>query len=156
MNAATFEKRDKSEVGAGKSSIINLILDCQLLPTDAPKCTNTIIEIRYSDKKFARCIYKSELAESENRTRERPPKEIELNDHKGIQDFKDCVAECDENEDNPFERVELYYPFKTLSKEVVIVDTPGIDGGNNVDQCLEAYLKRSYCFLYTMLDSPMV
>ncbi|XP_052782313.1 uncharacterized protein LOC128218694 [Mya arenaria] len=138
------------EVGAGKSSLINLILDSQLLPTDALKCTNTIIEIRCSDEKRARCIYKPELSDSENRTRKRPPKEIKLKDLKGIQEFKDSVVECDENDDNPFERVELYYPFKTLSKEVVIVDTPGIEGGNNVDQSLEVYLKKSFGFLYVI------
>ncbi|WAR28741.1 DUSTY-like protein [Mya arenaria] len=71
-------------------------------------------------------------------------------DLKGIQEFKDSVVECDENDDNPFERVELYYPFKTLSKEVVIVDTPGIEGGNNVDQSLEVYLKKSFGFLYVI------
>jgi len=40
-------------------------------------------------------------------------------DLKGIQEFKDCVVECDENDDNPYERVELFYPFKTLSVSLI-------------------------------------
>lgn len=48
------------EVGAGKSSTINLFLGCQLLPTDALKCTNTILEIRCStdNRKEAVCYYR--------------------------------------------------------------------------------------------------
>ncbi|XP_052782683.1 uncharacterized protein LOC128218949 [Mya arenaria] len=138
------------EIGAGKSSLINLILDCQLLPTDAQKCTNTIIEIRCSDEKLAKCFYKPELSDSGDRTRKIPPREIRLNDLKGIQEFKDSVVECDENDDNPFQRVELYHPFKKLSKQVVIVDTPGIDGGNNVGRRLELYLNKSFGFLYVI------
>jgi len=34
---------------------------------------------------------------------------------KGIQEFRDCVSEFDEhNDDNPYSRIEVYYPFKTF------------------------------------------
>lgn len=50
------------EVGAGKSSAINLILDVDLLPTNALRCTNTIVEIRSSadKRKEAICYHKTQ------------------------------------------------------------------------------------------------
>ncbi|XP_052218925.1 uncharacterized protein LOC127836366 isoform X4 [Dreissena polymorpha] len=137
------------EVGAGKSSIINLFLECQLLPMDALKCTNTIVEIRCSDIKEARCHFKPPLSDS-GTPLHTEPRIIKMNDLKGLQEFKDCVAECDENDDNPYDHIELYYPFKTLSKNVVIVDTPGIEGGSNVDHRLQKYLKSAFGFLYVI------
>ena len=37
-----------------------------------------------------------------------------------------------------------------VQKNVVIVDTPGIEGGNNVDQSLEPYLKNAFGFIYVI------
>ncbi|KAH3815199.1 uncharacterized protein LOC127834477 [Dreissena polymorpha] len=137
------------EVGAGKSSIINLFLDCHVLPTDTLKCSNTIVEIRCSDINEARCYFKSSWTD---RGKQRPvkPRVIILDDQRGIQEFKDCVTECDANDDNPYDHIELYYPFKTLSKSVVIVDIPGIGGGNNLDHRLEKYIKSAFGFVYVM------
>ena len=65
------------EVGSGKSSAINLILDCQLLPTDALRCTNTIVEIRCSDRKEAVCYFGS-LTDTLDRVRKISPKVINI------------------------------------------------------------------------------
>lgn len=59
------------EVGAGKSSTINLLLDHQILPTDALKCTSTIVEIRNSGdvRKEAICFFKDPLPDGSNKTK---------------------------------------------------------------------------------------
>ncbi|KAH3807984.1 hypothetical protein DPMN_136332 [Dreissena polymorpha] len=116
---------------------------------DALKCSNTIVEIRCSYIKEARCHFKPPLSDS-GTSLHTEPRIIKMNDLKGLHEFKDCVAECDENDDNPYDHIELYYPFKTLSKNVVIVDTPGIEGGSNVDHRLQKYLKSAFGFLYVI------
>ncbi|XP_053403458.1 uncharacterized protein LOC123556064 [Mercenaria mercenaria] len=138
------------EVGAGKTSLLNLLLETQIFPSDSLKCTNTIVEIRCSDKKDAIFYYKPQLSDSGERERNIPPKIISLNSLNGIQEFKDCVAEYDQSDDNPYDRCEVFYPFKTLSKGVVIVDTPGIEGGSNVDKRLQTYLSRAFGFIYVI------
>ncbi|KAL4220339.1 hypothetical protein ACF0H5_020746 [Mactra antiquata] len=158
----SFESRKKSlksgeitivvagEVGAGKTSFINLLLGTQMFPTDALKCTNTICEIRSSDREEAVFYFKPILSDSEERQRRVPEKVINLHGLKGIQEFKDSIAEYDQNDDNPYNRCDVYYPFKTLSKGVVIVDTPGIEGGMNVDQRLQRYLNTAFGFIYVI------
>lgn len=67
-----FLKLFTGEVGAGKSSAINLLLDFQddqLLPTNALKCTNTIVEIRSSERKQAVCFCSGTIADGQIRTR---------------------------------------------------------------------------------------
>ncbi|XP_060573771.1 uncharacterized protein LOC132731583 isoform X3 [Ruditapes philippinarum] len=138
------------EVGAGKTSLLNLILETQIFPVDSLKCTNTILEIRSSEKKDAIFYYKQQLSDSGERERKVPPKIISLKSLNGLQEFKDCVAEYDQSDDNPYDRCEVFYPFKTLSKGVVIVDTPGVEGGGNVDQRLQTYLSRAFGFIYVI------
>lgn len=154
------------EVGAGKTSLINLLLGTQLFPTDALKCTNTICEIRASgpDRKEAIIFHKRQLtssnesdpreltniSESDPRNRRVAPKVISLRDLRGIQEFKDCVSENDDNDENQYERIEVFYPFQSLSKGVVIIDTPGVEGGSNVDQRLQKYLCKAFGFIYVI------
>ncbi|XP_060573745.1 uncharacterized protein LOC132731570 [Ruditapes philippinarum] len=99
------------EVGAGKTSLLNLILETQIFPVDSLKCTNTILEIR--------------------------SKSLD-----GTQEFKNCV---DQSDDNPYDRCEVFYPFKILG-----VDTPGIDGWGNIDQRLQTYFSRASGFIYVI------
>jgi septin family protein len=66
------------EVGAGKTSLLNLILETQIFPVDSLKCTNTILEIRSSEKKDAIFYYKQQLSDNGERERKVPPKIISL------------------------------------------------------------------------------
>lgn len=138
------------EVGAGKSSLVNLLLGVQLFPTDTLRCTNTIVEIRCSSRKEAVCFFCTQLSESEERQRKVASKTIKLDSLKGVQEFKDCVVESNDDDNSPYDRIELYYPFKNISEDVVIVDTPGIEGGGNVDQGLEKYLNKAFGFIYVI------
>ena len=65
------------EVGAGKTSLLNLILETQIFPTDPLKCTNTIVEIRSSDKKEAIFYCKPKLS-SHGKKVKIPPRIINL------------------------------------------------------------------------------
>ena len=69
----------KGEVGAGKSSLINLLLGSQLFPTDPLKCTNTICEIRVSEdgSKAAHVFYKTVTLDNGKETTA-PPEKIKL------------------------------------------------------------------------------
>ncbi|XP_052785199.1 uncharacterized protein LOC128220735 [Mya arenaria] len=127
------------EVGAGKSSIINLLLEKSLLPVDALKCTNTFVEIRKCDRKEAVCFNKNGGKTV-----------ISLSDDRGIQEFHQTIRLSDDNDDNPYEHIEVYYPLESLSEGIVIVDMPGIEGGSNVDQRLDKYLHSAFGFLYVI------
>jgi len=39
----------------------------------------------------------------------------------GIKEFKNSIVDSDESEENPYERIELYYPFKQLSVSCVYI-----------------------------------
>ena len=74
------------EVGAGKSTLINLLLNVQLFPCDSLKCTNVICEIRNSDggRKEAFVYFKTgdeSLSESGDRSRKVAPRIINLGLH---------------------------------------------------------------------------
>ena len=66
------------EVGAGKTSLLNLILETQIFPTDPLKCTNTIVEIRSSDEKEAIFYFKPQLSDSGESLQKLSPKIISL------------------------------------------------------------------------------
>ncbi|XP_060573766.1 uncharacterized protein LOC132731582 isoform X2 [Ruditapes philippinarum] len=138
------------DIGAGKTSLLNLILETQIFPVNSLKCTNTILEIRSSEKKDAVFYYKQQMLNNDDRERKLQPKIISLKSLDGIQEFKDCVAEYDLLDDNPYDRCEVFYPFKTLSKGLVIVDTPCIEGGGNIDQQLQTYFSRAFGLIYVI------
>ncbi|WAR31630.1 STY13-like protein [Mya arenaria] len=71
-------------------------------------------------------------------------------DDRGIQEFHQTIRLSDDNDDNPYEHIEVYYPLESLSEGIVIVDMPGIEGGSNVDQRLDKYLHSAFGFLYVI------
>lgn len=70
------------EIGAGKSSLINLLLGTDLLPTHQVGCTNTVCEIRKSSsgRKEAVAFLKEQSEDGRNRDES---KKISLEDLKG-------------------------------------------------------------------------
>ncbi|KAH3845678.1 hypothetical protein DPMN_087959, partial [Dreissena polymorpha] len=199
-----------------KSSFINLLLGCQLFPTDPLKCTNTVCEIRVSDNgvKEAIAFYKPESTDdgqsialssdntknkssalSSNSTKNKSSalssdntknkssalssantknkssalssdntknKSSALssdntknessalsNSLKGIQEFKDHVTEANDDDENPYERSVLTESMTRPELDAGSSDdTPGIEGGQNVDQSLTRYLSKAFGFIF--------
>lgn len=98
------------DTGAGKSSFINLLLDIDILPVHAIETTQTICELRKSknEEKEAVFHYKSGFR------REGLAKNIiNLDCAENIEELKTKIKERDQYE-SPFERIEIYMPFKML------------------------------------------
>lgn len=138
------------EVGAGKSSLINLLLGTDLLPTHQLRCTNTICEIRNSrgGRKEAIAYPKSD-SDGGDSASDFQKKNINLEGLKGIQELRECLTSVNEYDDSPYDKVEIYWPLK-LGDGVVLVDTPGVEGGSNVDMCLQQYLTKAFGFIYVI------
>ena len=78
------------EVGAGKSSLINLLLGTDLLPTHQLRCTNTICEIRSNRGGRKEAIAHPKSDSDGNSACENQMKKINLEGLKGKKN-KTCV-----------------------------------------------------------------
>ncbi|KAL3853547.1 hypothetical protein ACJMK2_017082 [Sinanodonta woodiana] len=141
---------------AGKSSLINLLLGVDLLPTSALSCTATICEIR-TDKqgcKEAIAHYRTNNvgAHEGRKAYKLPPRILDLSDKegKGIEDLHKVLQETDEDGNSPYSKVELTWPFSMLEEGMVIVDTPGLGGIGRMSQHVTSYLEKSFGFIYVI------
>ncbi|KAK3610640.1 hypothetical protein CHS0354_009105 [Potamilus streckersoni] len=141
---------------AGKSSLINLLLGVDLLPTSSLSCTATICEIR-TDKqgcKEAIVHYRINNVEANEgkKAPKLPPRIIDLNDKegKGIEDLRKVLQETDEVGNSPYSKVELMWPLSMLEEGMVIVDTPGLGGIGRMSQHVTSYLEKSFGFIYVI------
>lgn len=100
----------EGEHGAGKSSLINLLLEVDILPVHEYGSTKTFCELQKSanGEKRALCFYKTCPSTTSD------PDIIELNNAYGIEDLKKRIIEKNKNEKSPYERIEIFMPFKVL------------------------------------------
>ena len=90
------------EATAGKSTFINLLLEADILPTSSIKCTQTICEIRKSKdgRKRACCFGVNSGTKVE----------IDLSTKEGVRKLAEHITYEDDYGDNPFEKIEIYWP----------------------------------------------
>lgn len=108
------------DTGAGKSSFINLLLETDILPVYAIEATQTICELRKSrnGEKEAICYYRRDSSR-----KPRAPEIIKIDGARGMEDLKNRIKETDHDEESPYERIEIYMPFRML--EVSIKEKEG-------------------------------
>ncbi|KAK3101932.1 hypothetical protein FSP39_007456 [Pinctada imbricata] len=137
------------ETGAGKSSFINLLLEREILPSAALSCSKTICEMRKSSdgRSFAVCHYKS------NGGKKRPPDLLDLTKDGSIEDLRKRLIYVDNEDETPFEKIEVNMPFPMLEEGIVIVDTPGIGERRQEGKMLEKYLNKSFGSIYLVNTS---
>jgi GTPase SAR1 family protein len=111
------------EFKRGKSTLINALLGCDVLPAKVAPCTAVITRVRFAATKRATLFFKEAG---------RPPQEIAVEDLKKyvvIQDDGD--GDDDEAEQgvnkNPYARAEIGYPLALLRNNVEVVDSPGLN-----------------------------
>lgn len=129
------------EATAGKSSLINLLLEADILPTSSIKCTQTICEIRKSvdGRKRAVCC-------GVNGGRKY---ELDLSTREGLYQLADSIKKEDDYGDNPYDKIEIYWPTDFIEEGIVIIDTPGF-GDNQIHKSLKKYLSKSCGFIYVV------
>lgn len=93
-------------------------METDILPVGAIESTQTICELRKSkiEKKEAFCFFKRG-----NNKRARAPKVIKLENHKGVEELKKRIRERDKDEESPYERIEIYMPFRMLEVSAFII-----------------------------------
>lgn len=93
-------------------------METDILPVGAIESTQTICELRKSknEKKEAFCFFKRG-----NNKRARAPKVIKVENHKGVEELKKRIRERDKDEESPYERIEIYMPFRMLEVSAFII-----------------------------------
>ncbi|KAK3590745.1 hypothetical protein CHS0354_030985 [Potamilus streckersoni] len=142
------------EPNAGKSSLINLILGVDVLPTREWSCTATICEIRKDREgvKEAVAHYRKKHDKVDKKVHKLLPRIIDLGDKegKGIEELHQVLQETDTNGNSPYSKVELNWPFSVLEEGMVIVDTPGLKGMESMSQHVSSYMEKSFGFIYVI------
>ncbi|KAL3853545.1 hypothetical protein ACJMK2_017080 [Sinanodonta woodiana] len=139
------------ETTAGKSSLINLLLGCDLLPTSQLSSTATMCEIR-SDKsgvKEATVYYRTVQLDSGKKGR-KAPERLNISESRGLELLKKYLTEVDVKGECPVERIEVVWPLPMLEDGIVIVDTPGIGGAGKMMKYISKYLEKSFGSIYVL------
>ena len=125
----------------GKSSLINSLLDEELLPTGIIPLTTVVTDIRYADKFKASVLYKTGT-------------ECEIT-RQEIEEY--CSEEKNEKNHKNVMTLKLWTNRQPFGKGTVLVDTPGVGSVNqhNTDSTCD-YLKYSDAVIFLLsVDSPV-
>ena len=103
----------KGEATAGKSSLINLLLQADILPTSDIKCTQTICEIRKSkDGQKRACCFEVNGGKVID---------IDITTEEGKDKLATYITYEDEYGDNPFEKIEIYWPTDAIEVTITLL-----------------------------------
>ncbi|VDI07942.1 Hypothetical predicted protein [Mytilus galloprovincialis] len=134
------------ETSAGKSSFINLLVGCELLPYSVLPCTSTICRVRNRKEKALLIV-----DEHDTVTKLPLPPNIDaetMNEKLGqymyvnLDDGQDCYKYAD-----------IDWPIPILQDDAVIVDTPGIGTSSKLTSCLLDYLPKAISLIYVINSS---
>lgn len=124
------------DTSAGKSSLVNLIIEEDLLPCGVLSSSSTITQIFNSEGKYATIVCDGKPSRINNVT-----KKI----------LKDIVS-VKQSEENMrcYERVDIFWPVPMLKDHACIVDTPGIGEFGKMSTSLQSYLSEAVAFIYVI------
>ncbi|KAJ7392751.1 hypothetical protein OS493_010406 [Desmophyllum pertusum] len=125
------------ETSAGKSSLINLLLNDHVLPTSIKQNTLTICEISYGVEKEAVVHFSKQS---------KPSKILKESEFDKIKEY----IEKPKEDEHWCERIEIKIPSPFLKGGVVIVDSPGIGDSEHVSEIALKYLPQAYAFIYVI------
>lgn len=125
------------ETGAGKSSLLNLIMGEHVLPRQVLSSTSTICQIFNSEQKRA-------VVTDEN------GRKFKLDDvtEETLSQYV-CVDRSGENKQR-YKTVDIYWPVPMLKEHATIVDTPGVGESDEMTTKLLDYLSEAVAFIYVI------
>ncbi|KAK7481782.1 hypothetical protein BaRGS_00026929 [Batillaria attramentaria] len=134
------------ETGSGKSSLVNLVAGCQILPTDLIQGTKTICELRHSEtRKFVAHPWDQKHGVLARECKQ------ESDVERFLKELKHHVTYADmQTDESPYEKIEIYWPLPILGEGVVMVDSPGVGESRKLSKQLESYMTRAYGFIYVI------
>ena len=154
------------ECGAGKSSLINLLLSEDLLPVSHLASTSTICELHYSsNKRFLRLCYPD--------NDKKPPFEINLlKPPESMNEVREILSSYITNPAGrmagaggcgggasgsgsvfSYDHVEIHWPFQLLREGVVLVDSPGVGEDDELTETVKRYIPKASAFIY-VINTP--
>ncbi|BFZ08698.1 hypothetical protein BsWGS_11737 [Bradybaena similaris] len=140
------------EMGSGKSSLVNLLLGKQLMPTSDLRCTAAIVEISYGSSPQAIAHYRDDSSGKAKTPVLFKPDSLE-NLESFLKKLEYIITTRDEETDeSPFEKVQLQWPLEMLEGGITIVDSPGVGDSKGLPQFLSAYMEKAFGFVY-VIDS---
>ncbi|OWF38745.1 Uncharacterized protein in xynA 3'region [Mizuhopecten yessoensis] len=129
------------ETSAGKSSLLNLILGSNILPSSLRSNTSTVCRLHNHEQKMIK-VYD----QSGKKLVHHGVFDYNISDDvlkKEMQKYISC-------EENPYRYVDIFWPIPFLGSQVVIVDTPGIGENSEMTSRLLDYLPKAVAFIYVI------
>lgn len=110
------------EFRRGKSTFINALLGDEILPAYAIPTTAIINEVKWGESPRALLHFNSTENGSAN-----APKEIPVEQIEEYVTINDGISEHEAIQENPYEKVELFWPLALCRNGVEIIDSPGLN-----------------------------
>lgn len=141
------------ETGAGKSSLVNLILGEELLPYSLLSTTSTICEMRYGQQRKVVAHFKDKDPETGLPTKAftlvEPPEGATEQSY--LQQISPYVhLKGDREKGSSYKKIELFWPHELLRSGVVIIDSPGVGESEIMDEIVTEYLPQAFAFIYVV------
>ena len=129
------------EFKRGKSTLINALLEQDVLPTDAMPATATLNRVTYSIKPFARIEYRDGNTE-----------DVEIDQ---LADYVTKLTEESEQRAATVKMATVYYPTNYCKNNVDIIDTPGLNDDATMAEVTLSVLPEIDAALFViMAQSP--
>nr|XP_022303100.1 uncharacterized protein LOC111110782 [Crassostrea virginica]XP_022303101.1 uncharacterized protein LOC111110782 [Crassostrea virginica]XP_022303102.1 uncharacterized protein LOC111110782 [Crassostrea virginica] len=125
------------ETGAGKSSLLNLIMGEHVLPRQVLSSTSTICQIFNSEEKRAVVIDENDQEIHFPDVTEATLSEFVSMDRSGKNTKR-------------YKRVDIYWPLPMLKEYATVVDTPGVGESEEMTNILMNYLPEAVAFIYVI------
>ncbi|KAL3853541.1 hypothetical protein ACJMK2_017076 [Sinanodonta woodiana] len=122
------------ETSAGKSSVLNLLLGSNLLPTDTRSSTSVITTIGNRRRNCAKIMYKSGRVES-----------IPVLDEYGIKRLKEIAFMEDDSsrQEHDISEVQVSLPISLTKAGLILVDSPGIGENEFLENLVIDYIAKT-------------
>ncbi|KAI8483286.1 hypothetical protein Bbelb_390270 [Branchiostoma belcheri] len=126
------------ETSSGKSSLINVLLGEDLLPSHHLSCSSVICKVQYGEEKKAVVHYER-----------KPPATIPLPE--GMDDLaQHLFKKSDREKGSECKEVDIYLPLDYLKSGVFIVDSPGVGESDIMTAAVTEYLHQAFAFIYVI------
>ncbi|XP_035668158.1 uncharacterized protein LOC118410507 isoform X2 [Branchiostoma floridae] len=131
------------ETSAGKSTLLNLILGEDLLPSSLLSSTSTICELKHGKQEKIRAFKQGDPSSYD----EEP---LQGSKDARMETLSKFVYQKEGRDERTFEynRVEIFLDFPLLEGGITIVDSPGVGENEKLTEMVKKYLPNAFAFMY--------
>lgn len=141
MQNHAFSVGIMGEFKRGKSTVINAMLGKEILPADILPCSATLNQIKWDSRPHAEVRFKDGSA-----------KEVSIDD---LADYVTKLTEASERNAENVDEAVVYYPCQFCQNGVQIIDTPGLNDDERMNQVAESVLPTLDAIIMVIVpDAP--